>query len=78
MSARQGARAAREFQNILDHRGLVGNHPLLVFARLGLARAHILAGDVVKARVEYQAVLTRWKDADGNFAMLKDVRVEAR
>jgi DNA-binding winged helix-turn-helix (wHTH) protein/tetratricopeptide (TPR) repeat protein len=78
LSARQGAPAAREFQNILDHRGLVGNHPLLVFARLGLARAHMLAGDVVKARVQYQAVLTRWKDADGNFAMLKDVRVEAR
>ena len=76
LSARQGAAAAAEFQNILDHGGLVGNHPLRVFARLDLARAHMLAADVVKARPEYHSVLTR-KDADANFAMLKEVRAEA-
>jgi tetratricopeptide (TPR) repeat protein len=77
-SARQGAPAATEFQNILDHGGLVGNHPLRVFAHLGLARAHMLAGDVVKAQAEYQAVLMHWKDADDDFAISKEVRAEAR
>jgi hypothetical protein len=38
----------------------------------------LLAGDVVKAQAEYQAVLTRWKDAHVDFAMLKEVRAEAR
>ena len=78
LSARQGAAAAKEFQNILDHSALVGNHPLRVVSRLGLARAYLLAGDVVKARAEYQTVLTRWKDGDGDLAMLKEVRAEAR
>jgi tetratricopeptide (TPR) repeat protein len=78
LSARQGATAAKEFHNILDHRALVSNHPLRVVARLGLARSYLLSGDVLKARAEYQSVLTRWRDGDGDLAMLKEVRAEAR
>jgi hypothetical protein len=37
---------------------------------------HMLAGDTVKARAEYQAVLARWKD--GDFAMLKEEEDEVR
>lgn len=78
LKAREGALAAMEFQNVLDHGGLVGNHPLGVLARLGLARAHMLAGDAVKARAEYQRVLTRWKDADVDFALPNALRAEVR
>jgi len=78
LSAQQGGWAAAEFQNILDHRGAVGNHPLHVLAHLGLARAYMVAGDVVKARTEYRGVLTSWKDADSDLAMLKEVSAEAR
>jgi len=78
LSAQQGAAAGKEFQKILQHSGLVGNHPLGVFAHLGLARAYALAGEAMKARAEYQGVATRWRDADGDVAVLKEVRAEAR
>ena len=78
LSARKGAQAATEFQNILEQAGFIGNHPLRVFARLGLARSYLLEGYLAKARAEYQAVLTRWKDADDDFALLREVRAEAQ
>jgi tetratricopeptide (TPR) repeat protein len=34
------AEAIAEFQKILDHSGIVGNHPLGALARLGIARAY--------------------------------------
>jgi hypothetical protein len=42
LAARQGEAAAREFQKILDHRGIVVNSPLGALAHLGLGRAYAL------------------------------------
>ena len=42
VAARQGEAAAREFQKILDHRGIVVNSPLGALAHLGLGRAYAL------------------------------------
>ncbi len=39
--------AAAEFQNILDHPGVIVNFPLSALSHLGLARAHALSGNVV-------------------------------
>ena len=38
----ESERAAAEFQEFVDHRGLVGNFPWGATARLGLARAYAL------------------------------------
>jgi hypothetical protein len=54
----QGNEAAAEFQEILDHRGIVLNEPIGVLAHLGLARACALSGDTAKARAAYQDFLT--------------------
>jgi hypothetical protein len=59
-----GYAAAAEFQKFIDHRGLVGNFPWGVLARLGLARAYALQGNTAKAKATYQDFLTLWKDAD--------------
>ena len=61
-----GKAAEAEFQKFIDHRGVVGNNPMGVLARLGLARAYEEQGDTAKARAAYQDVLTLWKDADPN------------
>jgi eukaryotic-like serine/threonine-protein kinase len=42
LAAAEGARAATEFQKIIDHRGLVGTCWTGALARLGLARAYAL------------------------------------
>jgi serine/threonine protein kinase/tetratricopeptide (TPR) repeat protein len=74
--SRQGADAAREYQKILDHRGVVMNGPIGALARLGLARAYYSQGDTAKARVAYQDFLALWKDADPDVPILLAAKSE--
>jgi predicted Zn-dependent protease len=62
----QGSEAAREFQKILDHPGIVLSEPIGAVARLQLARAYDLAGDREKARTAYRdfLVLSRSENTD--------------
>jgi tetratricopeptide (TPR) repeat protein len=66
----RGADAAREFQKILDHRGIVINEPIGALAHLGLGRAYALQGDSAKARTAYQDFFALWKDADSDIPVL--------
>jgi eukaryotic-like serine/threonine-protein kinase len=75
-AAHQGNDAAKEFQKILDHRGVVVNEPIGVLAHLGLARAYAMQGDTAKARAAYQDFLTLWKDADPDIPILKQAKAE--
>jgi eukaryotic-like serine/threonine-protein kinase len=76
LETRQGSEAAAEFQKILDHRGLVLVGPIEALARLGLARAYVLQGDMAKARSGYQDFLTLWKDADPETPVLIAAKTE--
>jgi eukaryotic-like serine/threonine-protein kinase len=73
---KQGAEAAAEFQNILDHRGAVGPLPYYALAKLGLGRALTLRGDPARARTAYQDFLALWKDADPDVPILKAAKTE--
>jgi serine/threonine protein kinase/tetratricopeptide (TPR) repeat protein len=75
-AAGQGAEAAREYQKILDHRGVVMNGPIGALAHLGLGRAYALQGDTVKARVAYQDFFALWKDADPDVPVLVAAKSE--
>jgi tetratricopeptide (TPR) repeat protein len=75
-AASQGAEAAREYQKILDHRGIVMNGPIGALAHLGLGRAYALQGDTVKARVAYQDFFALWKDADPDIPVLVAAKSE--
>jgi tetratricopeptide (TPR) repeat protein len=46
LQARDGVKAAAEFQRILDHRGIDPLSPVYALARLGLGRAYALQGGV--------------------------------
>jgi len=74
--AHRGAQAAAEFQKILDHRGIVGNHPFGALAHLQLGRAYTIAGDKNKAKSAYQDFLNLWKDADPDILILKQAKAE--
>ncbi len=71
LAEHQGAKAAAEFQRILDHRGIVLSDPIGVLARLQVGRALVLSGDKAKAKAAYQDFLALWKDADPDIPILR-------
>jgi hypothetical protein len=72
----QGARAAAEFQKLIDHPGIVLADPLGALAGLQIGRAWAVAGDNGKARAAYEGFLTLWKDADADIPILKQASAE--
>jgi len=76
LAAHEGADAAREFQKILDHRGIVVTDPIGALAHLQLGRAFALAGVRSSAKSAYNDFLTLWKDADVEIPVLKDAKAE--
>jgi eukaryotic-like serine/threonine-protein kinase len=76
LAASQGAQAAKEFQKILDHPGIMVGDPISVLAHLQLGRAYAIQGDTAKAKAAYQDFLTLWKDADPDIPILKQAKAE--
>jgi eukaryotic-like serine/threonine-protein kinase len=74
--ARQGRNAAAEFQKILDHPGTVLSESIGALARLNIARAYALEGEMAKARSSYQEFLTLWQNADADIPVLKQAKIE--
>jgi serine/threonine protein kinase/tetratricopeptide (TPR) repeat protein len=71
-----GAKAAAEFQSILDHPSIGAVDPELSLAHLYLGQAYALQGDAAKARTAYQDFFALWKDADPDVPILKHAKVE--
>jgi eukaryotic-like serine/threonine-protein kinase len=84
LSQREGAKAAAEFEKILDHKGAswgsAWQHPywgqFYSLSYVWLARGFVLAGDPAKAGKAYQDFLTLWKDADPDIPILKEAKAE--
>ena len=86
LAAGQGSAAAAEFQEILDHRGIVWNCWTGALARLGVARANPLQSRSsqgaeadaarVRALTAYKDFLTLWKDADPDIPIYKQAKAE--
>ena len=76
LSLHDGAKAAAEYQKILDHGGIAPSMPLYTLARLGLGRAYAAQGDKVKAKAAYQDFFAAWKDADPDVPILKEAKDE--
>jgi tetratricopeptide (TPR) repeat protein len=76
LQAGDRAKAAAEYQKILDHRGIDPTSLHYTLARLGLGRAYALQGETTKARTAYQDFLALWKDADPDIPILKQAREE--
>ena len=76
MGKHDGAKAAVEFQRILDHKGASGFDVEYPLARLNLARAYVLQGDTAKAKTTYQDFFAAWKDADPDIPALVQARAE--
>jgi serine/threonine protein kinase/tetratricopeptide (TPR) repeat protein len=71
-----GAKAATEYQKILDHRGIAAASPLYSLARLGLGRAYAQQGDPSHAKEAYQDFFATLKEADPDVPILKEAKAE--
>jgi tetratricopeptide (TPR) repeat protein len=76
LAAHQGREAAREFQKILNHRGIVICDPIGALAHLQLGRVYALSGDETKAKSAYEDFLMLWKDADPDIPIFKQAKAE--
>ena len=76
LQAKRGAEAAAEFQEIVDHRGIIPTLAEHSLAKLGLGRAYVMTGDTAKAKAAYQDFFSLWKDADPDIPILKAAQAE--
>jgi tetratricopeptide (TPR) repeat protein len=76
LAMNQGAKAAAEFQKVLDHKGLTVGDPVRAMAQLQLGRSCVRMGDTAKAKAAYQQFLNLWKDADLDVPILKEAKAE--
>jgi tetratricopeptide (TPR) repeat protein len=71
--------AIREFTRLLEHPGLTGIglvSPYRALTPLHLARAFVKAGHLDRARMQYEAFLELWNDADPDVPILIEARRE--
>ena len=76
LKARNGAKAAAEYQRILDHKGVDPTNVFYTLASLELGRAYALQGDTIRAKTAYQDFFATWKDADPDIPILKEAKAE--
>ena len=76
LAARRAPEAAREFQKILDHRGIMIGDPVSSLAPYGLARSLVTSGDSAKAREVFQQTMNTWKDADPDLPIANRAKAE--
>ena len=76
LGSKQGAKAAAEYQKILDHRGVAPLDVSYALSHLGLGRAYALQGNTAAAKSAYQDFFAAWKDADPDVPILKQAKAE--
>ena len=69
--------ALREYERIIEHRGVDPFAPVVALAHLGIARAHARLGDLKASRVAYDALFAIWRQADADFPPLLAARAES-
>jgi predicted Zn-dependent protease len=73
---KDGAKAAAEYQKILDHRGTDPCAVEYTLSHLGLGRAYALQRNTATAKSAYQDFFAVWKDADPDIPILKEAKAE--
>jgi DNA-binding winged helix-turn-helix (wHTH) protein len=71
LASHSGADAAKEFQKMLDHRGVDPVSPYISLAYLGLARADDLVGKKTESLQAYEHFFQLWKNADNDIPILQ-------
>jgi len=76
LAAKEPAKAAAQFQTLLDDRGSGWWQVYAPLCQLGLAHAYSAQGDREKSRKAYDQFFTTWKDADPTIPIYKQAKSE--
>jgi tetratricopeptide (TPR) repeat protein/predicted Ser/Thr protein kinase len=76
LKAGRGADAVQAFQRLQDLKNIINIDALMPLAKVGMARAYVMADDKAHARLAYQDFLAVWKDADPDIPRLREVKTE--
>ncbi len=76
LKAGRGSDAVQAFQRLLDLKSIINVDPIMPLAKVGLARAYVVAGDKARGRMAYQDFFALWKDADPDIPVLREVKAE--
>jgi tetratricopeptide (TPR) repeat protein len=76
LAAGEHAKAAAEFEKLIDHRGWSDWEVFAPLAQLGLARAYAMQRDTDESRKAYDEFFTTWKDADPDTPILRQAKAE--
>jgi DNA-binding winged helix-turn-helix (wHTH) protein/tetratricopeptide (TPR) repeat protein len=76
LAAKDGDRAAIEFQKIADHPGVALNSPIAAVVQLQIGRAAVLSGNRKAAKTAYEKFFVNWKDADPDIPILTQAKTE--
>ena len=76
MAAREYAKAATDFEKVIDHRGWPEWEVFAPLSQLALARSYAMQGDGENSRKAYDDFFTTWKNADSDIPMLRQAKIE--
>jgi eukaryotic-like serine/threonine-protein kinase len=76
LAAGEHAKAAAQFEKIIDHRGWGWWQVYAPLAQLGLARAYAMKGDRENSRRAYDDFFATWKEADPDIPILHQAKAE--
>jgi eukaryotic-like serine/threonine-protein kinase len=78
LAAGDSAKAAAEFEKLLDERGAGWWQVYAPLAQLGLARAYAMQGNSEQSRKAYDEFFRTWRDADPGIPILHQAKIEYR
>ena len=75
-AAKEHAKAAEDFESIMNHRGWPEWEIFAPLAQLGLARTYAVQGERDESRKAYEDFFTTWRDADPDIPILRQAKTE--
>ena len=76
LAAGEPAKAATDFEEVIDHRGWTYWEVYAPLAQLGLARAQAMQDDREESRKAYDDFFATWKDAKPDIPILRQAKIE--
>jgi DNA-binding winged helix-turn-helix (wHTH) protein/tetratricopeptide (TPR) repeat protein len=76
LASNEPAKAATQFQTLLDGRGGGWWQVYAPLAQLGIARAYAMQGNSEESRKAYDVFFTTWKNADSDIPILRQAKSE--